>query len=113
LDLQRQFVERASELERHLVVLVVYRCASVSADVEVLVPLEDQRQCVLHLLARNLLAVDLEDADATATDAAQVVEGERSHAQSVMLEVELERVPAGRQCLGAFPANALQVGEIP
>ena len=46
-------------------------------------------------------------------DAAHVVEGERAHAEAVVLEVELQRVLAGRQRLGAFPLHALQVDEVP
>ena len=46
------------------------RRAGVGADIEVVVPLHDQRNRQLHNLARDLLAVDLEHARATATDAA-------------------------------------------
>src|SRR5437879_3319923 len=44
VDRQCQLVELAGKPERHLVVLVVDRRAGVGADVEVLVPLQDQWQ---------------------------------------------------------------------
>src|SRR5262249_43910433 len=96
VDGQRQLVELAGELERHLVVLVVHRCAGVGADVEGLVPLEDERDRVVHLLGAHDLAVDLEHSGAGLADAAQVVEGEGRDAEAVVLEVELERVLARR-----------------
>ena len=74
---------------------------------------EDQRDGALHLLVGDRLAVDLEDAGAAAADAAHAVEGERAHAEPVVLEVELERVLAGRQRLGALPADALQIDQVP
>ncbi len=46
-------------------------------------------------------------------DAAHVVEGQRAHAEAVVLEVELHGVFAGRERLGAFPADALQVDQVP
>ena len=52
----------------------------------------------------DLLAVHLQHAGAAAADAAQVVEGQRAHAEAVVLEVELQRVLARRQRLRAFPA---------
>ena len=60
----------------------------------------------LHLLGGHFLAVHLEHARAAAADAAHVVEGQGAHAQAVVLEVELQGVLAGRQRLGAFPADA-------
>jgi hypothetical protein len=62
------------------------------ADVEVLVPLDDERDSVLHGLARRLLAIDLEYAGAAAADAAHIVGGEFAEAEAVVFEVELERV---------------------
>jgi hypothetical protein len=52
-----------------------------------------------HRLAGDLLAVDLEHADAPASDAAYIVEGERANPQAILFEVEFERVLAGRQRL--------------
>src|SRR6266851_7566153 len=69
VELEGQLVQLAGELERHLIVLVVHRRAGVGADVEVLVPLQDQRQRALHLLVGDLLAVHLEQARAAAADA--------------------------------------------
>src|SRR5262245_5191507 len=71
IDLQRQLVELAGELERDLVVLVVHRRAGVGPDVEVLVPLQDQRNSALHS-PRHLLAVDFEHTSAAAADTAQI-----------------------------------------
>src|SRR5262245_51538186 len=46
IDLQRELVELAGETERHLVI-IGHRRAGVGADVEVLVPLQDQRNSAL------------------------------------------------------------------
>src|SRR3972149_9520365 len=48
IDLYRQFRELAGELERHLVVLVVHRCAGIGSNVEGFVPLK------LHVLFQKL-----------------------------------------------------------
>src|SRR5262249_39487820 len=94
IDLQRQLFEFTGELEWNLVLLGDRR-AGVGADVEVLVPLQYQRDRALHRLARHFLAVDLEHASAAATDAAHVVERKRAGTQAVVLEVELQDVLAG------------------
>src|SRR5215469_679439 len=113
VDGERQLVELASEAERNLVVLVVHWRFGVGTHVEVLVPLKDEWQRVLHLLACDLLAVDLEHPRTALADAAQVVEGERPHAEAVVLEVELDSVLAGGHGVGSLPADALQVEEVP
>src|SRR5690606_31241931 len=77
-----------------LVVLVVDAGERVGTHVEVLVPLQDQRDGALHGLPRDLLAVDLEHALAAAADPADAVEGERADAEPVIGEGELERVLA-------------------
>src|SRR5262245_50379784 len=77
VDFERKLVELAGEAEGDLVI-VRNRRAGVRADVEVLVPLQDQRNSALHSLARHLLAVDFEHTSAAATDAAQIVECERA-----------------------------------
>ena len=87
--------------------------AGVGADVEGFVPLQDEGQGVLHLLRGDFLAVDLEHAGAAAADAAHVVEGERAGAEAIVLEVELEGVLAGGQRFRTFPANTLQVNQVP
>src|SRR5262245_43641662 len=111
LDRQRQLVQLAGELERHLAVLVVHRRAGSGAHVKGLVSRWDDGERALTLLLRSDLAVDLQDAGAAATDAADIVEGERGKAQSVIFEIELERVLAGRE-LGPFPPDALEVYQI-
>src|SRR5664279_596199 len=110
---KRQFVELAGEGERNLIVLVVHRSASVGADIKVLVPLQDQRQGVLHRLRGHRLAVDLQDARTALADAAHVVEGERTHAEAVVLEVELQRVLAGRQHFRSLPLHAFKIDQVP
>src|SRR5262252_2765090 len=95
IDLQRELVELAGELERHLV-LVGHRRPGVGADVEVLVPLHNQRDRVPHGLTRNLLAVDFQHSGAAAADTAYVVEREGAQSEAVILEVELKRVLAWR-----------------
>src|SRR5262249_5216777 len=87
------------------------RRACVGTDVEVLVPLHDERNGVLHGLARYLLVVDLEYTGAAAGETAHVVEGQRADAEPVILEVELKRVLAGRE-LRSLPARALQINEV-
>jgi hypothetical protein len=111
IDLQRQLVERAGELERHLVI-VGHRCAGIGPDVEVFIPLHDERDSVFHGLARHLLAVDLEYTGAAAADAAHVVEGERTEAEAVIFEIEFKRVLARRQRVRCLPARALYIEEI-
>ena len=113
VDRQRQFVELAGEFERHLIVLVVHRCAGVRADVEGLVPLHDERDRMLHFLTGHFLAVHLEYAGTALADAAQVVEGQRAHSEAVVLEVKLHGVFAGCDRLGAFPPDTLQVDQVP
>src|SRR5215471_12930075 len=112
IDLQRELVELAGETERHLVI-IGHRRAGVGADVEVLVPLQDQRNSALHSVARHLLAVDFEHTSAAAADAAQIVKCERADSQPVVFEVELQRVLAWHQCIRSLPAHAFQVDEVP
>src|SRR5262249_56796417 len=111
-DFERKLVELAGEAERDLVIVRNWR-AGVRADVEVLVPLQDQRNSALHSLARHLLAVDFEHTTAAAADAAQIVECERADSQPVVFEVELQRVLAWQQCIRSLPAHALKVDEVP
>ena len=92
IDLDRQLVELAGEGEGRLVVGIVHAGQRVGADIEALVPLQDHRQRLVHLLGSDHLAVDLQRAGAGAADAAEVVEGERAGAHAVILEVELDRV---------------------
>src|SRR5262249_7535560 len=72
IDRESDLVDLACEREPHLVVLVVNRRPCVRADVEVLVPGEDQWNRVVHLLLGDALAVDLEHAGAALADAAHV-----------------------------------------
>src|SRR5262249_33655049 len=81
VDLERQLVKLAGEAERHLVI-VSHRRSRVGTDVEVLVPLHDERDGVLHGLARYLLVVDLEYTGAAAADTAYVVERERAQSEA-------------------------------
>ena len=55
----RQLVDLPTELERHLVFLIVDRCAGVRADVERLIPLEYERHRVFHRLGSYHVPVDL------------------------------------------------------
>ena len=112
-DRECQFAELAGEGEWYLVILIVHRRAGIGADVEVLIPLQYQRQRVFHRLRCHRRAVDLQDARTALTDAAYVVEGERTHAEAVVFEVELQSVLAGRQHLSTFPAHAFQVDQVP
>src|SRR5215831_9641582 len=68
---------------------------------------------MVHRLARHLLPINLEHASTTAADAAQIVEGKRPYSKPVILEIKLQRVLAGRQCLRSLPAHALEIDEVP
>src|SRR5262249_255814 len=74
--------------------VVLDRRAGVGADVEVLVPLEDERDRVLHLLTRDVLTVDLQHAGTALAEPAVAAEHERRRSEPVVLEVELQRVLA-------------------
>src|SRR5581483_8376040 len=104
LNADRHLVELAAEAERNLVVLVVHGGAGIGADIEAFIPLEDERDRALHRLRRHDLAVDFQYAGPAAADAAHVVEGQGGEAEPVVLEVELQRVLAGREHLFALPA---------
>src|SRR5262249_60347719 len=93
-------------------VLVVNRRAGVGADIERLVPLEDEPDTVVHLLRAYGLAIDLELPGARLPDAAHVVEGQRPDPEALVLEVELEGVLAGRQ-LRSFPPDPLEIEQVP
>jgi hypothetical protein len=86
----------------------VPRRTGVGANVEVLVPLV--RSIVWP---RHFPAVDLEHAGAAPADAAHVVEGERTGSETVVFEVELQRVLARRERLRTLPADAPQIEEVP
>jgi hypothetical protein len=64
VDLERQLVELAGELQRHLLIPIVDRGIGVGADVKGLVLLEDKGNRAVHLLAGDDLAIDFEHADA-------------------------------------------------
>ncbi len=113
VHLDRQLVKLAGKGERRLVVGVVHAGQRVGADVEALVPLQDHRQRVRHGNGLDSFAVHLERAGAAAAEAAQVVERERADAEAVVLEVELDRVLAGRERVRAFPLDAFQVNQVP
>ena len=80
INRQRELAELACKLEWDLVVCVVDGGAGVRPYVEILIPLHDERDGVLHALARHLLAVDLKHAGTAATNAAHVVESECAEA---------------------------------
>src|SRR5208337_600802 len=82
-------------------------------DVEVLIPLQDQRYRVLHRLRGHSLPVNLQHTGTPLTDAAHVVEGKRTHAETVVLEVELQRVLPGGQRFRTLPLYALEVDQVP
>src|SRR5689334_4684861 len=89
IERDRQLVDLAGELERHLIILVVDRVASVGPDIEGLVDRKYERDRALHCLRRDHLAVHLEGAGAAASEAAQIVEGQRREAETVIFEIIL------------------------
>ena len=81
-------------------VLVVDAGQRVGADIEALVPLQDHRQRALHPLRRDHSAVHFQRAGAGLSESAEVVELERAHADALVLEVELDRMPPGDSASG-------------
>jgi hypothetical protein len=113
IDRQGDSFDLSVEGEGRLVVLIVDAGQRVRADVERLVPLQNQWQGALHLLLSYDLAVQIENSHAAAADAGEIVEGESSDPQAIVFEVELQRVLAGRERFGAFPAHPLQIDQVP
>src|SRR5664280_1276962 len=113
VDIQRQLVDFAVEGERNLVVLVVHRGFGIATDVEVLIPLQDEWQSVVHRLRGDCLSVDFQYARSTLTDTADVVEGKRAHAEAVVLEVELQGMFARCESGGTLPLHPFQVNQVP
>ena len=71
----------AREPERRLVISIVHP-GTVSEPMSSLVPLQDDRQRAFHVCVDDRLAVHLEHAGAASPDAADVVERQRTRAQS-------------------------------
>src|SRR5215469_7069825 len=64
---------------------------------------------MLHCLGRDHLSVHLQRSSAGTAEATDVIKRQRCEAEPVVFEVVLNRVFAGGQRPGAFPAHALQV----
>jgi hypothetical protein len=58
--------------------------------------LQDHRQCLRHPLRRDLLAVHLQRAGTGLGEATEVVVFKRTDADTLVLEIELDRVTARR-----------------
>src|SRR5262249_31634314 len=84
----------------------------ISAYVEVLVPLHDQRDGMLHTLACYFFAIDFEHAGAASTDSTYVIEGKRFDAHTLVFKVEFQCVLARRECVRALPTCALVVEDV-
>ena len=89
VDRQCNFVDRAVEGERNLVIPIIDASERVGAYVKALVELEDDGDRVLHLLLGYDLTIHLERPGATAPDARRAAEGECPKAQTIILEIEL------------------------
>ena len=87
-DGNRQLVELAGEGEGGLIVTVVHRRAGLRTYVESLVEWQTKWNCMLHLLRRDDLAVHHQCSGSGTAKPAQIVEGKRSEAESVIFEVE-------------------------
>ena len=111
ISFDRQLVELGRQGERRLVVRVIHAGQGVGADVEALVPLQNHRQGFFHRLGDDGLTVQLQRAGAGATNAGEIVESQRARAQAVVLELELDEVPAGCERVRAFPLDALEVDQ--
>ena len=97
VDVDRQLVELRGQREGRLVVGVVHAGERVRADVEGLVPLQDQRQRPLHRLAVDVLAVDPERAGAGPPMPLKSLKARVPTPIPSYVEVELDGVLAGRQ----------------
>ena len=100
--LDQDLVNLSTESERDLVVAVVDRGAGVAADVECFIPLQEERNALLHALLGDFFAVYTKDAGTTLAEPAAVVG-----------EIEDQGVLTGREVLAALPTNALEVEEVP
>ena len=60
IERDRQLVDRASECEWDLIIVVIHRRTGVRADVEGLIPRQEQRHRAVHRLRRDHFAIDLE-----------------------------------------------------
>src|SRR5213593_1178848 len=92
-EVDGQLVDPAVECERHLVILVVHRCAGINPDVEGLVGHLEERDRVWLLLGRHDLSVDLEHPRAAFRDP-----------RTVIRVLEHDGVLARGKGLRAFPA---------
>ena len=63
-------------------------------------------------MRRHHFAVDLEYTGAAAIQAAGAAERQGGSTQTVVLEVELKRVLAGRKCFRTFPFDALEIDQV-
>src|SRR5262249_13216118 len=72
VDGQRDLVQLTGESERRLVVVVVDRRAGVGANVQSLVPLQDERNRMLHFLGCDDIPVDLQDTGTALADASVI-----------------------------------------
>src|ERR1700730_18348647 len=113
LDGDGQLVDLARERERDLIIAIIYRRSGSRAYVEGLIDWKNQRHRALHFLRRSHIAVHSQGSAAATADAAHVVEGKRSEAETFVLEVEHDGVLAGRKCLRAFPADAGETQQVP
>ena len=113
VDLERQLVELAGERERHLVVLVVHRVpvsepmSKVSSHCRM-----SGRVCSIFWVATSLPST-LSTPVPLRPMPLMLLKASVARPEAVVLEVELQRVLAGRERLGAFPADALQVDQVP
>ena len=100
-NLNRQLVEFAGEAKRHLVIFIIDRRAGVDAHVEGLVDRRYEGDGVRDRLFGNLGAIDAQDTGAAFGEARPIVG-----------EIKNDAVLARRQCLSAFPAEALQSQQV-
>ncbi len=96
-----------------MIVGVVHAGDGIGADIEALIPLQDDRDRLLHPLLVDHLAVHLQRAGTAFADAGKVVVRHRADAQAVILEVELDGVLAGRERLRGLPLDPFEVEQVP
>src|SRR5262249_5465293 len=99
IERNRQLVDLAGKVERHLIVAVIHRRRPADADAEPLVDRPDQGNGPVQLLGGHGLAVHLQRPSATPANTAQVVVRQRRLTEPVVFEIELDRVLAGGQRL--------------
>src|SRR5262249_23320148 len=102
LELDRDFRDRASEAEWHLIILIIHWRAGVQTHIKRLIPHEADGQPGRHGMTVEYYAIRLQG---SGTALAQ--------AWAIIFPVELKRVLAWCKCIVALPFDTLHVEQVP